>query len=69
MVFQRFYQRRCLGPKMQEESVKNARFCFDFFSNPDKLYLIILSLSFRPCAGRRMPPASARGSMSFILFI
>ena len=71
MVFQRFYQRRCLGLKMQEESVKNARFCLTFFSNPDKLYLIILSLFFfGPVPGRRMlTQASARGSMSFILFI
>ena len=53
MVFQRFYQRRCLGLKMQEESVKNARFCLTFFSNPDKLYLIILSLFFfGPVPGR-----------------
>ena len=71
MGFQRFYQRRCLGLKMQEESVKNARFCLTFFSNPDNLYLIILSLFFfGPVPGRRMlPQASARGSMSFILFI
>ena len=71
MVFQRFYQRRCLGLKMQEESVKNARFCLTFFSTPDKLDLIMLALFFfGPVPGRRMlPQASARGSMSFILFI
>ena len=66
-----FYQMLLNIKKMQEESVKNARFCLTFFSNPDKLYLIILSLFFfGPVPGRRMlPQASARGSMSFILFI